>query len=76
MRDPAIDRIRVDVVSPADLEPAISVRVDGADGVAEGAADVDVDVVAGDDQPGIVTAPGPGDIGDGRRGRGRARDGG
>ncbi len=72
MRDAAIDGISVDVVSPVELEAAIGVGMDRADGIAQRAADVDVDVGASHDHAGIVAAPGPDDVSDGRRGRRRA----
>src|SRR5678815_5325878 len=52
MSDPAIDRVCIDVVSAARLEGSIRIGVDRTDGIAECAADVDVDIGAVDDQPG------------------------
>ena len=64
--------IRIDVVSPGGLEPAIGIGPDGTDHIAEGAADVDVDVGTADDQAGVVAAPCSGDFSDGRRDDGGA----
>ena len=76
MRDPAIDWIRVDVVSPRHLKSTIRVGANRTDSIAERAADVDVDVVVADDEAGIVAAPGSDDVGDRRRRRGGAGEGG
>src|SRR4029078_10555524 len=70
--DPAIHRIRVDIVSPRRLEPPVGVGPDRSDSVAQGAADVHMDVGLGDDEPGVLTAPGSGDLGDRSRGGGGA----
>src|SRR5438105_8376909 len=74
MRDPAIDWIRIDVVSPAGFEPAIYIGTDWSDRITERAGDVHVYVGAGDDHPGIIAAPRSDDVGDGRRCSGRARE--
>ena len=75
MGDTAIDWIRVDVVSPGGFEPAIRVGVDWAEGVAECAADVDVNVGVTHDQSGIVAAPRPDNFRDVRGSSGGAGDG-
>src|ERR1700737_5669982 len=75
MEDSAIDRIGIDVVGPGGFEPAIRVGVDWAEGIAEGAADVDVDVGVAHDQSGIVAAPCPDNFRDVRGSSGGAGDG-
>ena len=74
MCDATIDWIRVDVVSAGGFESAVGVGADWPNGIAERAADVDVDVGVADYQTGVVTAPGSDDIGDGCRGSGGARE--
>jgi hypothetical protein len=62
MQNAAIDRVSVDVISADRLEVAVGIGADWPGRVAECAADVDVDVVEIDDEPGVVAAPGTGDL--------------
>ena len=69
MENPAIDRVRIDVVGAGRLELAVSVGADRPSRVTDRAANVDVHVIVVDDESGVVTAPGADDVGDpGRRG--------
>src|SRR5438445_7020366 len=72
MQNAAINWVSVDVVGAGHFKAAIRVGADRTDRVAEGASDVDVDIVTADDHSSVVAAPGSDDIGDRRRGRGGA----
>jgi len=74
--DAAVHRIGVDIVSAGRLEAAIGIGADRSDGVAECAADVDVDISEVDDESGVVAAPGALNIEIGCRRRRRCRAGG
>src|SRR5205814_934993 len=74
--DSAIDRVCIDIVRPRSFEATIGIRLDRPDGVAESAADVDMDIGLVDDESGVLTTPRSGDLGDMSRGDGGAGEGG
>jgi hypothetical protein len=67
MDNAAIDWISVDVVGASSFEAAVAVGSNPADGVAECAADVDMDMGVSDYQACIVAAPRSYELGDRRR---------
>ena len=78
MQNPAIHRVRIDIVSPVDREVTVEIGDDLAFGVAKCAADVNMGRGVGGDEASVISSPRSGDFCDwsSRRARAGKRDGG